>query len=35
MMPEGLFQTLTDEEVLDLVRYLQSDAQVPLPPEEK
>jgi putative membrane-bound dehydrogenase-like protein len=35
MMPEGLFQTLTDEAVRDLVRYLQSDAQVPLPPEKE
>ncbi len=31
LMPPGLLTTLEDPEVLDLVRYLQSDAQVPLP----
>jgi putative membrane-bound dehydrogenase-like protein len=28
MMPDGLFQTLTDVQVLDLMRYLQTDNQV-------
>ena len=32
MMPEGLFDGLTPEEVRDLVAYLQSPAQVPLRP---
>lgn len=31
MMPPGLFSTLTDEEVLDLVAYLRTDEQVNLP----
>ncbi len=31
MMPEGLLQALTDGEVRDLVAYLRSPAQVPLP----
>ena len=31
MMPEGLFQTLNDQEVADLVSYLASPRQVPLP----
>jgi putative membrane-bound dehydrogenase-like protein len=31
MMPPGLFKTLTDAEVLDLVRYLRTTEQVPLP----
>jgi putative heme-binding domain-containing protein len=31
MMPPGLFETLTDEEVIDLVAYLQSSEQVNLP----
>ena len=31
MMPEGLFQTLKDQEVADLVSYLASPRQVPLP----
>lgn len=31
LMPEGLLRTLTDAEVLDLVAYLQTTEQVPLP----
>ena len=31
MMPEGQLQTLTDEQVLDLLKYLQTKEQVPLP----
>ena len=31
MMPEGLLQSLSDEEVCDLVAYLKQPAQVPLP----
>ncbi|MEK6478056.1 PVC-type heme-binding CxxCH protein [Catalinimonas sp. 4WD22] len=31
MMPPGLFETLTDEEVIDLIAYLQSSEQVNLP----
>ncbi len=31
MMPEGLLQAMTDEEVRDLVAYLKSAGQVPLP----
>ena len=31
MMPEGLFQLLEEQEILDLVAYLQSPSQVPLP----
>ncbi len=31
LMPPGLFQTLKEEEVVDLVAYLKSDRQVPLP----
>ena len=31
MMPEGLIQSLSDEEVCDLVAYLKQPAQVPLP----
>jgi len=31
MMPEGLFDALTQQEMVDLVAYLQSPAQVPLP----
>ena len=34
MMPEGLLESLTPEEVLDLVAYLQSPSQMP-PPKEK
>lgn len=34
MMPEGLLDKLSDEEVRDLVAYLASPAQVPLPPGE-
>jgi putative heme-binding domain-containing protein len=33
MMPEGLFEKLSEEEVRDLVSYLASKAQVPLPNE--
>jgi len=32
MMPEGLLEAMTDDEVRDLVAYLKSPAQVPLPP---
>ncbi|HEY2953394.1 MAG TPA: c-type cytochrome [Verrucomicrobiae bacterium] len=35
MMPEGLLQALTEGEVRDLIAYLRSPAQVPLPPESK
>jgi len=31
LMPEGLLQTLTDTEVLDLVAYLRTPEQVALP----
>lgn len=31
MMPEGLFQLLEEQEIIDLVAYLQSPQQVPLP----
>jgi putative heme-binding domain-containing protein len=31
MMPEGLFDTLEEQEIIDLVAYLQSPEQVPLP----
>lgn len=31
LMPEGLLQTLSDQEVLDLVAYLKTESQVPLP----
>jgi hypothetical protein len=31
MMPEGLFQLLEQQEIADLVAYLQSPTQVPLP----
>jgi putative heme-binding domain-containing protein len=34
LMPPGLFKTLKDAEVLDLVRYLQTTEQVPLAPEK-
>ena len=30
LMPPGLFQSLKEDEVADLVKYLQSDRQVPL-----
>lgn len=33
MMPEGLFEKLTDEQIRDLIAYLASPAQVPLPEE--
>jgi putative heme-binding domain-containing protein len=33
-MPEGLLQTLNDEQVRDLIGYLQGDEQAPLPPEK-
>jgi putative membrane-bound dehydrogenase-like protein len=35
MMPEGLFDTLSAEELRDVVAYLASPAQVPLPDAEK
>ena len=31
LMPEGLLSTLTDEEFLDLMQYLRTETQVPLP----
>ena len=31
MMPEGLFEKLSDEEIRDLIAYLASPKQVPLP----
>lgn len=31
LMPEGLLQTLSDQEVLDLVAYLKTERQVPMP----
>jgi len=34
MMPEGLLQLFTEAEVRDLIAYLKSPQQVPLPPEE-
>jgi putative heme-binding domain-containing protein len=34
MMPQGLFDALTDAEVLDLVAYLRTNAQVKLPKEQ-
>ncbi|WP_246120151.1 hypothetical protein [Blastopirellula retiformator] len=33
LMPEGQLQKLTDEETRDLVAYLMSSVQAPLPPE--
>jgi putative heme-binding domain-containing protein len=35
MMPEGLLQAITEEEVRDLLAYLRSPTQVPLPAETK
>lgn len=35
MMPEGLLQAMTETEVRDLLAYLRSPAQVPLPAEQK
>ncbi len=35
MMPEGLFEKLTETEIRDLIRYLASPTQVPLPASEK
>ena len=35
MMPEGLLQAMTEDEVRDLLAYLRSPAQVPLPAEQK
>jgi len=35
MMPEGLLDALTEEEVRDLVAYLKSPSQVPLKPEDQ
>jgi putative heme-binding domain-containing protein len=34
-MPEGILQRLSDEQVRDLIGYLQGPSQVPLPPAEK
>lgn len=34
MMPEGLLQAITEDEVRDLLAYLRSPAQVPLPAEQ-
>jgi len=31
MMPEGLLLTLKDPEILDLIKYLRTEKQVPLP----
>ena len=31
MMPEGLLLPLKDEEILDLIKYLRTEKQVPLP----
>ena len=33
MMPDGLLQALDEKEIIDLVAYLQSPVQVPLPSE--
>jgi putative heme-binding domain-containing protein len=35
LMPAGLFETMTIEQVADLVKYLASSSQVPLPGEKK
>ena len=35
MMPEGLLQAITPDEVRDLLAYLRSPTQVPLPVEQK
>jgi putative heme-binding domain-containing protein len=35
MMPEGLLQAITEDEVRDLLAYLRSPVQVPLPAETK
>jgi putative heme-binding domain-containing protein len=35
MMPEGLLQAITEEQARDLLAYLRSPSQVPLPPETK
>ena len=35
LMPEGLLQALSEDDVRDLLAYLRSPAQVPLPPELK
>lgn len=35
MMPEGLLQAISENEVRDLLAYLRSPAQVPMPPETK
>jgi hypothetical protein len=31
LMPEGLLSTLKDQEFLDLIQYLRTEKQVPLP----
>jgi hypothetical protein len=35
MMPEGLLQAITEDEVRDLLAYLRSPVQVPLPEGQK
>ena len=35
MMPEGLLQAISEDEARDLLAYLRTPAQVPLPPEQK
>jgi hypothetical protein len=35
MMPEGLLQAISEEEVRDLLAYLRSPAQVPMPAESR
>ncbi len=35
MMPDGQFDTLSNLEICDLIAYLASKSQVPLPPEPK
>jgi putative heme-binding domain-containing protein len=35
MMPEGLLKALPDEEVRDLISYLRTTTQVPLPQKQK
>jgi putative heme-binding domain-containing protein len=35
IMPEGMLQKLTEEQVRDLIAYLSSPGQVPLPPPAK
>jgi putative heme-binding domain-containing protein len=35
MMPEGLLQAISEDDVRDLLAYLRTPAQVPMPPETK